>query len=120
MRDTFLLEVDFILRPEKREELNASLGSLTWKEGAGHIRTSLYEEWHDPNRLLWVTEWADRESLNRYMSSDVYRALLGCLQTLGRIHECRLLNPNSAMRPAPQMRAMRLLEVERVQEGDKK
>lgn len=97
MRDTFLLQIDFTLNPEKRRELNSSLSSLTWKEGAGHVRTSVYEDRDDRDRCLLVTEWSDKKSLDRCFASDTYSALLGCLLTLGRISGCRLVSPNSAI-----------------------
>ena len=92
MPERFLLEIDFKLFPAKRREFNKSLDSLIGRQETGQIRAFTYEDRDDNEHILLVSEWADRTAVDTYVQSDSYRALLGCLMTLGEVSDCRIVD----------------------------
>jgi len=87
----FLLEIECQLRPETRREFTLTSTSLIPHTGEGHRRTVIYEDRNRPNHVLWVEEWKDRASVDKYLVSDVYLALQGALKTLGAVSSSRLI-----------------------------
>jgi quinol monooxygenase YgiN len=56
---------------------------------------SIFECIGSPNCFLWIEKWADPQSLEAYMKTDRFKALLGAIQVLGEldvIHRCEM-NP---------------------------
>jgi len=61
----------------------------------GCLDRSIFESMGTANRFLWVEKWTDQESLEDYMKTDRFRALLGAIQVLGKleaIHKGELEN----------------------------
>lgn len=92
MARSYLLEIDFQLRSEKRREFNSSLESLFCGVGSGHVRASAYEDRDDGNHLLLVLEWGSRPDLDVYLESKEYGTLLACLRILGSVTDCRVVD----------------------------
>jgi hypothetical protein len=88
----FLLEISFDLRSENRREFNSSLDSLMREKGSGSIRSSVFEDRDDRNRILMVLEWGNIVDLQRYLVSETLGVLLGCLKTLGTVSDCRIVD----------------------------
>jgi len=55
------------------------------------IHQMLLEETEEPNRFLWMEEWAGPESLEAYMKQDSFRMLLGALVVLGEVETPRIM-----------------------------
>jgi len=89
---TCLLEIEFALKPGKRREFNRSLEDLRSQEGHGHIRTTVYEDREEPGHMIWVADWACRQALDDYLSSDAFGVLMGGLKVLGVVTECRIVD----------------------------
>lgn len=49
------------------------------------IDRSIFECMGTPNCFLWMERWTDLESLEDYMETDRFRALLGAIQVLGSL-----------------------------------
>lgn len=96
MERTHLLEIDFQLQSEKRREFNSSLESLLSGIGTGHNRASAYEDRDDGSRLLLVFEWSRRQDLEAFLGSKPFVVLLGCLKTLGKVSDCRIVDLSSS------------------------
>lgn len=96
MDRSYLLEIDFQLRSEKRREFNSSLESLFSSADTGHLRASAYEDRDDGNHLLLVLEWDGRPGLDSYLESREYGTLLACLRVLGTVTDCRVVDLTGA------------------------
>jgi quinol monooxygenase YgiN len=104
----YLLEIDCQLRSENRREFTLSSMSLMQHTGEGHRRTVIYQDRDQPDHVLWVEEWNDAESVNKYLASEGFLALQGALKTLGSISACRVvemgdsesISRDAARRPA--------------------
>lgn len=90
MSDSCLLEIEFVLLPQKRREFAQSLEFLTGP-GQGLVRRSVYADRDEPERILWVEQWANRQLLENHLETEDFRALLGGLRTLGNVVDCRLV-----------------------------
>ncbi len=89
------LEIDCRIPSEKHFEFTQSAASLTPKVGEGHAKTVVYQDFDDPDHILWVEEWSTRELLDQYLLTEGFSALLGGLKTLGTVLDCRLIFENS-------------------------
>jgi quinol monooxygenase YgiN len=86
-----LLEIEFTLLPQKRREFAQSLEFLTGSE-QGLIRRSVYVDRDEPERVLWVEEWSNLETLEGHLETAAFRALVGGLRVLGNVLDCRLVD----------------------------
>jgi quinol monooxygenase YgiN len=89
-----LLEIEFTLLPQKRREFAQSLELLSGL-GRGLIRRSIYLDRDEPDRVLWVEEWSNRQALESHLETGSFRALVGGLRVLGNVHDCRLVDFSS-------------------------
>ena len=87
----YLLEIDCRLRPEKRREFTLSSISLMQNRHHGHLKTTVYQDQVDPDHILWLEEWNDRQSVDDYVASERFEVLQGALRTLGSVTACRLV-----------------------------
>ena len=65
----------------------------------GCIDRSIFESMGTANRFLWMEKWTDQESLEIYMKTVRFKALLGAIQVLGKldaIHKGELTEINQA------------------------
>ena len=63
------------------------------------IDRGIFECMATANRFLWMEKWTDLESLEDYMNTDRFKALLGAIQVLGKldaIHKGELTEINQA------------------------
>jgi len=52
---------------------------------AGCLDRSIFENMGTANRFIWMEKWTDLESLEVYMNTDRFEALLGAIQVLGKL-----------------------------------
>jgi hypothetical protein len=73
-------------------------------------RGVLYEDQNEAGHILWVQEWAIRNELESYLSSDEFLTVLGGFQVLGIMHDCRVVdlstNISHGGRPVRTVRAL--------------
>ncbi len=83
----------FLVRvpPDKRQELVQSLSSFIPEQAARPCRRLLFQELNDENLVCWMGEWRERAALDRFLSSETYRALRGAATVLGHLEEVQLV-----------------------------
>jgi quinol monooxygenase YgiN len=59
------------------------------------LERRIYEEAGLPANLLLVEQWSDKASINSYLSSDQFRALLGAVKVLGKMVDVRIFEAES-------------------------
>ena len=64
------------------------------------IDRSIFECIDTPDRFLWLEEWIDFQSLDHYMKTDRFKALLGAVQVLGELVELRKFKVESLQNEA--------------------
>ena len=74
-----------------RHELLQAFEIFSNKKKSGHectggcIDRSIFESMGTANRFLWIEKWTDLKSLEVYMNTDRFKALLGAIQVLGKL-----------------------------------
>ena len=91
-----LLEIEFLLSPEKRREFAQSLELFGGDDDPTRNRNCLLEDRTEPDHLLWISKWFDLHELERYTERDQFRALMGGLRLLTTIVDCRIVTLNAA------------------------
>ena len=88
-----MVTLRFLVRvpPDKRQELVQSLGSFFPEKSARPIRRLLFQELNDEALICWMGEWRERADLERFLSSETYRALRGAATVLGHLEEVQLV-----------------------------
>ena len=85
------LEILMHIPSRHRHEFLQAFGIFPYNQETGHecsggcIDRSIFECMGTPNRFLWLEKWTDLESLDEYMKSDRFKALLGAIQVLGKL-----------------------------------
>jgi quinol monooxygenase YgiN len=51
----------------------------------------LFEAVDTPYRFICLKQWSDRKSLDNFLKTDRFRALLGAMQVLGKLETIRLV-----------------------------
>jgi quinol monooxygenase YgiN len=88
----FLVTIRMQAIPEKREELSQTIGfmipAIRDMEGCQSIEYSRSES--DENEIFLFAEWDKRKHAMTYLSSDVFKVLLGARGLLARPHDLKL------------------------------
>ena len=97
------LEILMYIPSKHRYELLQAFEMFSDKQENGHecsgrcIDRNIFECMGTPNCFLWIEKWTDIESLEVYLRTDRFRALLGAIQVLGKldaIHKGELFELN--------------------------
>ena len=51
----------------------------------------IFEAVDTPYRFIYLRQWSDRKSLDNFLKTDRFRALLGAIQVLGKLKTIRLV-----------------------------
>ena len=73
--------------PEKRQELIQALGAFIPEPSARPCRRLLLQAIDDEDLVCWIGEWRERDELDRFLSSETYRALRGAATVLGQLED---------------------------------
>ncbi len=57
---------------------------------AACLERRVYEDEVSPRNLLLVEEWMDKASMDSYLSSERFRALIGAVKVLGELIDVRI------------------------------
>jgi quinol monooxygenase YgiN len=85
------LEIFMHIPPKHRHELLQAFEIFSIKQEngpectGGCINRSIFESMGTANRFLWMEKWTDQESLEVYMKTVRFKALLGAIQVLGKL-----------------------------------
>lgn len=99
------LEIFMYIPSKHRYELLQAFEIFSNKQKNGHectggcIDRGIFECMGTANHFLWIEKWTDLESLEDYMNTDRFKALLGAIQVLGKldaIHKGELTEINQA------------------------
>jgi quinol monooxygenase YgiN len=86
-----LLEIDCRIKPEKRREFRLNIGSSLQQSNRTRPQAVVYEDQNEPGHILIVEEWASVDTLQAYLSSDDFIAMIGGFRVLGVLHDCRVV-----------------------------
>jgi quinol monooxygenase YgiN len=86
------LEIEFTLKPGKRREFTRSFEDMMCHEGEGHVKTTVFEDREEPGHMIWVADWANRDSVEAYIRSEKFGVLIGGLRVLSTNTSCRLIS----------------------------
>ena len=81
--------------PNKRQELTQALNSFIAEREERPFRRFIMQDLSDENLICWIGDWRSHEALERFLSSETYRALKGAGQVLGTLEEVQLVESRS-------------------------
>jgi quinol monooxygenase YgiN len=55
------------------------------------IGCNIFETVGTPNQFLWLEKWTDQTTLDSYIKSSRFKALLGAIQVLGELNSLHLV-----------------------------
>jgi quinol monooxygenase YgiN len=80
------------VEPEQRRELMQTCRS--WLSAnqlpPACLERRVYEDAISPTHLMLVEEWLDAATMNSYLSSERFRALVGAIKVLGELVDVRI------------------------------
>jgi quinol monooxygenase YgiN len=84
-----LLKIVIEIKPQKKTEFLQTMNSLilTAPPEEGCSKRTVYQRLNDENAYCCVQTWNSKEKLERYMSTDRFKALQGAMQLLGEVKE---------------------------------
>ncbi len=87
------LEISIQIGNEKRREFLESFEtfSRTRNNRIQCVELVLLENVTIPNCFLWMERWDSEDALVEYMNSDRFHALMGVVDTLGKLQDLRIV-----------------------------
>lgn len=85
------------VEPDQRRELMqmCKSWSVPSQLPVACLERRVYEDTSRPTDLLLVEEWLDATSMNSYLSSERFRALIGAVKVLGELVDIRVSEAKS-------------------------
>jgi len=85
------LEILVRIPTRHRQEFMQAFEMFSDKQDSDHecsgacLERSIFECTGIPNRFIWIEKWTDSQSLDQYLKTDRFKALLGAIQVLGEL-----------------------------------
>ena len=78
--------------PENRQEFIHSFKLLSRPERrpADCLGHTLFEDFSEPNRFIWIEHWTEARTLEAHMRTEGFHSLLGAIEILGTLDETRM------------------------------
>jgi hypothetical protein len=86
-----VLEIEFLLSPQKRREFVQSLEFFLASSDSGPNQIRLLQDRAEPDHLMWISKGLDLKELEDFTQMDQFRALMGGLRLLTTILDCRIV-----------------------------
>ena len=88
------LEILLRVPSEKRHEFlyTFKLFSRSDRRPADCLGRTLFEDFSEPNRFIWIEHWTDAGTLEVHMRTELFYSLLGAIDVLGTLEEIRMAN----------------------------
>lgn len=85
------LEIQVQVSGEKRHEFLQAWKFLTKNKDLGPacLGQYLYENTEEINSFLWVSCWTDANEMERHLTSDRFRTIIGAMDVLGEQSKLR-------------------------------
>lgn len=86
------LEILVSIQSGQRQEFLQTIDLFRCQQDKKDARIdgSIFETVGTPNQFLWVEKWTDWRSLDNYMKTSRFKALLGAVQVLGELNSLHI------------------------------
>ena len=87
------LEILVNIQSGKRQEFLQAVDMFGSRQAPDKPRTggTVFEAVGTPNQFFWMEQWADRSSLDDYLKTEGFRALLGAIEVLGKLERMQVV-----------------------------
>jgi len=89
----FGLQIMVTIPSGNRQEFLQAIDMLCSQQvpHSDHADDYVFEAVDTPNRFIYLKQWSDRKSLDNFLKTNRFRALLGAIQVLGKLKTIRLV-----------------------------
>jgi len=88
------LQLRLWIPENKRREFLQIAESLTAREREPEcVLRSVFQEMSNSGQFLWLERWTTRRDLRQHLQSAAHRTLVGAIEVLGTLEECRFSEP---------------------------
>lgn len=87
------LEILVNIQSGKRQEFLQAVDMFCSRQATDNTCTgcTVFETVGTPNQFFWMEQWADRRSLDDYLKTERFRALLGAIEVLGELERMQVV-----------------------------
>jgi hypothetical protein len=91
------LKIVTIIQADKMVEFEQAVEYILKSDriGPDNIHRGVYRDWRCHNALLYLEEWKTNEELQKHISSDLFKSLLGAMKVLGDVTSAEIINSQS-------------------------
>ena len=88
------LIIETTIQADKMLEFEQAIDYImqTDKINQGCLKRGMYHEYQGANHLLYLEEWKTGEELQKHISSDLFKSLLGAMKVLGEVTTAQIIS----------------------------
>ncbi len=87
------LEILVNIQSGKRQEFLQAVDMFCNRQAIDNPGTgsTVFEAVGTPNQFFWLEQWTDRRSLDDYLKTERFKALLGAIEVLGELERMQVV-----------------------------
>lgn len=88
------LKIETTIQADKMREFEQAVDYIMQsdKNNQGSLHRAVYREWQSNNVLLYLEEWITIEELQKHISGDRFKSLLGAMKVLGEVTTAQIIS----------------------------
>ena len=92
-----ILKISTTIHVDKMVEFEQAVDYILQsdKNSRESIYRGMYRDWQRNNALMYLEEWKTNDELQKHISSDLFKSLLGAMKVLGDVTSAEIINSQS-------------------------
>ena len=92
-----ILKISTTIHVDKMVEFEQAVDYILQsdKNSRESIYRGMYRDWQNDNALMYLEEWETNEELQKHISSDLFKSLLGAMKVLGDVTSAEIISSQS-------------------------
>ena len=92
-----ILKISTTIHVDKMVEFEQAVDYILQsdKNSRESIYRGMYRDWQNDNALMYLEEWKTNDELQKHISSDLFKSLLGAMKVLGDVTSAEIINSQS-------------------------
>ena len=92
-----ILKISTTIHVDKMVEFEQAVDNILQSDKTSResVYRGMYRDWQNDNALMYLEEWKTNEELQKHISSDLFKSLLGAMKVLGDVTSAEIITSQS-------------------------
>ena len=92
-----ILKISTTIHVDKMVEFEQAVDNILQSDKTSResVYRGMYRDWQNDNALMYLEEWKTNEELQKHISSDLFKSLLGAMKVLGDVTSADIITSQS-------------------------